>query len=213
MRRARLVAIMALCSVPVAAQRVTIAPQAALVDYGEVSSALRFSGVGPAVEASFTFGRFAAEGAFFSVQMDPTDASAAPEGFKATQIVGRVRFEATSYLGLEVGLTSRTTDSEFAAQSVGAVSLGLRTQYLLGPGAQVWARGAYLAAAQFSGGGSAPMSFEVGLGVDIMLARHVHVTADYSFEKFGRKTEPGGGGEVNAPIEQSQARLGVAAVF
>jgi len=203
----------ALTAAPAAAQHLVITPQAALVDYGEVSSALRFSGVGPAVQASFTFGRFAAEGSFVSVQMDPTDQTSAAEGFQATEIVGHIRYEVTGYLGLEVGLTSRTTDSEFAAQSIGAASVGVRTHYLLGPGARVWARGGYLAAAQFSGGGSAPLSFEVGLGVDVTLVRHVHLTADYGFEKFGRKTEPGGGAEVTAPIEQSQARLGVAAVF
>lgn len=198
---------------PAAAQRVVIAPQATLVDYGEVSSALRFRGVGPAVEGSFTLGRFTAEGSFLSVQMDPTDEASVTEGFKATEIGGRVRYEVTGYLGLEAGLLSRTTDSEFAAQSVGAATVGARAHYLLGPGARVWARGAYLAAATFSGGGSAPLSFEVGLGVDIALVQHVHFTADYGFEKFGRKTNPGGGAEVNAPIEQSQARLGVAAAF
>jgi len=212
-RRALLATVCALAAAPAAAQRVAIAPQATLVDYGEVSSALRFRGVGPAVQGSLTFGKFAAEGSFLSVQMDPTDHASVNEGFKATEIVGRVRYEATGYLGLELGLISRTTDSEFAAQSVGAATVGVRAHYLLGPGARVWARGAYLAAATFSGGGSAPLSFEVGLGVDIALVQHVHLTADYGFEKFGRKTNPGGGAEVNAPIEQSQARLGVAAAF
>jgi hypothetical protein len=165
------------------------------------------------VQASFTLGRFAAEGFFVSVQMDPTSESSAPEGFKATEIVGRLRYDVTGFLGLEVGVTSRTTDSEFAAQSVGAASVGARVQSLLGPGGRVWARGAYLGAASFSGGGSAPLSFELGFGVDIQLQRHVHLIADYAFEKFDRKTEPGGGAEVTAPIEQSQARFGVAAAF
>ena len=176
-----------------------------------MSSSLRYSGAGPGAEASFTLGRFTAEGSYLSIQMDPTSGSGATESFRATEIDGRLRCEVTGYLGLEVGLTSRTTDSEFAAQSVGAASVGARTQYLLGPEALVWARGAYLAASQFSGGGSAPLSF--GLGVAITLLRHVRVTADYEFQKVGRETEPGGSASVTAPIEESHARLGVAAAF
>ena len=213
MKRGLLAACAVLTAAPAAAQHFTLGPQVALVDYGEVSSNLRYSGVGPGASASLRAGRMTVEGTVLSVQMDPKSGSGAAEGFRTTEIEGRVRCDVTGYLGLEVGLTSRTTDSEFAAQGVGAATIGARTQYLLGPGAWVWARGSYLAAAQFSGGGSAPLSFGIGLGVDVTVLRHVRFTADYAFEKYGRKTEPGGGPEVNAPIEESHARLGVAAAF
>lgn len=198
---------------PAAAQQVSIGAEFGVGEYREAAPSLRYRGSGPGVAGSFTFHRFTVDGAFVSMSMTPTDDSLATESFQATQIDAWLRWDALDYLGFEVGLTKRTVDAEFAAQSVGAARIGARTRYRLGPGAAVWARGHYLAGAQFSGGGRAPFAMEIGLGLDFRWSSHVRAGLQYSFQRLDRKTNPAGGAEVSVPIEQSLARIGLAVAF
>src|SRR5437016_6785276 len=99
----------------------------------------------------------------------------------------------------------RTADPGFDAQSLGAVRIGARSAYDLGPGATVAFRADYLAAPKFSGGGRAAFSLDMGLGLDVRLAGRLHGVVDYAFERVNRKTDPGGTGEVSAPIQQTLA--------
>jgi hypothetical protein len=195
------------------AQQVTIGPEFGVSEYREAAAGLRFRGNGPGAAARIRFHRLTAEGSYVSLNMDPTDDSQATESFRATLVDAWLRWEALSYLGVEVGLLHRSTDSEFAAQSVGALRIGARTQAPLGPGADVWLRGDYLAAAQFSGGGSAPVALEIGLGLDVRWSQRVRGSALYSFQRFDRTTNPAGGAEVSVPIVQSLARIGLAVGF
>jgi hypothetical protein len=151
--------------------------------------------------------------AFASISMSPSHDSQATESFRATLFDGSVGVKALEYLTLELGVTKRSADSEFAAQSVGAIRIGARTQYLLGPGATVWLRGAYLAGAQFSGGGSAPIAMELGLGLEIRWSRHLRMAVQYAFQRLDRKTHPAGGPEASVPIEQALARVRLAAAL
>ena len=199
--------------VPAAAQHGSIGPELGVGEYREAASSLRYRGVGPGVAGSVTFRRVTAEGAYASIRMNPTGASQATESFRATLIDAWLRWDALDYLGFEVGLTKRSAASEFAAQSVGAVRIGARTHYLLGPGAAIWLRGDYLAGARFSGGGSAPVAMEIGLGLDIRWSSHVRAAAQYSFQRLDRKTHPAGGAEARVPIEQALARVGLAVGF
>ena len=182
-------------------------------EYRDAAASLRYRGVGPGVAGSLTFHRITLDGAFVSMRMNPTDGSLATESFRATLMDAWLRWDALAYLGFEVGLTKRTVDSEFAAQSVGAVRVGARTRYLLGPGAAVWVRGNYLAGARFSGGGRAPLAMELGLGLDFQWSRHIRAAAQYSFQRLDRKTHPAGGPETSVPIAQALARIGVAVGF
>jgi hypothetical protein len=174
---------------------------------------LRYRGVGPGVAGTVTYHRVTADMALASIRMSPTGGSGATESFRATLIDAWLRWNALDYLGLEVGLTKRSAYAELAAQSVGAVRIGARTHYLLGPGATIWLRGDYLAGAQFSGGGSAPLAMELGLGLDIRWSRQVRAAAQYSFQRLDRKTNPAGGAEVSVPIEQALVRVGLAVGF
>jgi hypothetical protein len=199
--------------VPAAAQQGSIGPELGVGEYREAASTLRYRGVGPGAAGSFSFHRVNAEGAFVSIRMNPTSGSQATESFRATLIDAWLRWDALDYLGFEVGLTKRSTDSEFAAQSVGAVRIGARTHYLLGPGATIWLRGDYLAGARFSGGGSAPIAMDLGLGLDIRWSSHFRAAAQYSFQRLDRRTNPAGGAEASVPIEQALARVGLAVGF
>jgi len=200
-------------SVPAGAQQGTIGPDVGAGEYREAASSLRYRGVGPGVTGSFTFHRVTVDGAFASIRMNPTAASQATESFRATLIDAWLRWEALEYLGFEIGLTKRSAESEFAAQSVGAVRVGARARYVLGPGAAVWLRGNYLAGARFSGGGSSAVAMELGLGLDIRWSSHVRAAAQYSFQRLDRKTNPAGGAEASVPIEQALARIGLAVGF
>jgi len=198
---------------PAAAQHGSIGPELGVGEYREAASTLRYRGVGPGVSGSVAFRRFTAEAAVMSIRMHPTDDSQAAESFRATSIDVWLRWDALDYLGFEMGLTKRSADSEFAAQSMGAVRIGARTHYLLGAGAAMGLRGDYLARARFSGGGRAPLAIELGLGLDIRWSSRVRATVQYSFQRLDRKTNPAGGVEVRVPIEQALARVGLAVGF
>ncbi len=198
---------------PAAAQRVTIGPEVGVAQYREVASSLRYSGVGPGAAATATWRRLRADAAVVSMRMTPASGGAATQSFRATEIDAWLGWDALDYLRFEVGLTRRSPDSDFAAQSLGAVRVGAATHYLLGPGATISLRGDYLAGARFSGGGSAPLALELGLGLDVELSRRLHAAVRYAFERLDRRTNPGGGAEASVPIERSLARVGLAAGF
>jgi hypothetical protein len=196
-----------------AAQHGSIGPELGVGEYREAASSLRYRGIGPGVVGALTFHRVTAEAAYVSIRMNPTSGSLATESFRATLIDAWLRWDALDYLAFHVGLMKRSADSEFAAQSVGAVRIGARTRHLLGPGVGVWLRGDYLAGARFSGGGRAPVAMEIGLGLDVRWSRHFRAAAQYSFQRLDRKTHPAGGAEVSVPIEQALARIGLALAF
>jgi len=195
------------------AQHLTVAPQAVLVDYREVSSGLRYSGSGFGGVATGHHGKLSAAASVVRLTLDPTDQSTAGAGFKATQLDAWVGYDVASHASVEVGILRRTADPEFAAQSLGALRVGVRSTYDLGPGATVSFRVDYLAAPKFSGGGRAAFSIDLGLGLDVRLAGRLHGVVDYAFERVNRKTNPGGTGEIDAPIQQTLARLGLGIGF
>ncbi|HXL12271.1 MAG TPA: hypothetical protein VN955_12795 [Gemmatimonadales bacterium] len=198
---------------PAAAQRFTIGPQAVLVDYREVSSGLRYSGAGFGGLATARYRKLSAAATVVRLTLEPTNGSTAGAGFKATQVDVWVAWDVASYASFEVGLIRRTADPEFDAQSLGAVRIGARSVYDLGPGATVSFRANYLAAPKFSGGGRAAFSLDLGLGLDVRLAGRLHGVVEYAFERVNRKTDPGGTGEIAAPIQQTLARVGLGIGF
>jgi hypothetical protein len=202
------------CAASVAsAQRVTIGPQVALGSYREVAAGLRYQGTGFGGAVSGRFRRLSAEASVVRLSFDPSGGSAATAGFTATEVNAWVAYDVAAYASIEAGVMHRTADPEFAAQSVGAVRVGARSFYEIGPGATVAFRADYLAAPKFSGGGRAPLSLDLGLDLDVRLSGRLHGTAAYMFERINRKTNPGGTGELDAPIQETVAQLGLALAF
>lgn len=199
------------CAVPAAsAQQATLGPQFILANYREVASGLRYQGTGYGGAMTGRFRRLSAEATVARVTFDPSAGSAATAGFTATDVSVSVAYDVAAYASIELGLLRRSASPEFDAQSVGAVRLGARSWYEIGPGAAVLFRVDYLAAPKFSGGGRAPFSLDLGLGLDVRLAGRLRGTAAYTFERINRKTNPGGTGEVDAPIQETLARVGLA---
>ena len=205
--------LLALALRPAAGQLVTVGPQFVLADYREVASGLKYRGSGFGGALWARRDRLSAEAAVVRVTFDPADGSAATAGFTATQVDVWVAYDVAAYASVEVGVLHRGADPEFDAQSVGAVRVGARSFYAIGPGATVVFRADYLAAPKFSGGGRAAVSLDLGLGLDVRLVGRLHGTATYAFSRMNRKTNPGGTGEIDAPIQETEARVGLAVGF
>jgi hypothetical protein len=209
MRAAALVGLAVLFAAPaVRAQRVQAGAQIAFGDYREVSGDLHWRGSGPGAWASITLRKLTLEGRFARLKYDPVAGGSATEGFKATQLDGFARYYMASHVSAEIGFTKRTADPEFDAQSMAALRIGARASYLLGPGATIALRGNYLAGAKFSGGGTAPFAFDLGLSVGVGASNgRYRVTGDYDFQTAHRKTVTA------APLQQTLARIGIAFGF
>ena len=214
----RAVAVAFLATLPGAtlgAQHLTVGPQVVFGDYREVSSDLHFRGGGVGVAGSFTFKKLGVEASFASVEFKPTDDGTATQTFKAKQFDARVRYYIAGPISAEVGVTNRKSDPEFEAQSVGAVRGGVRASYLLGPGVRMGVRAGVLFGAKFSGGGttSPAGALELGLGVAVEGMRgRLRVSGDYELQRLARTTD-NGSGDVDVPIQQTLARIGVAIAF
>jgi hypothetical protein len=190
------------------AQRVQAGAQVVFGDYREVSSDLHWTGAGPGAWGSITLRKLTVEGRLARVKYDPVSGSSASAGFTATQVDGFARYYLANHISAEVGVMNRKADPEFDAQSMGAVRIGARGSYLLGPGATIALRGNYLAAAKFSGGGKAAFAFDLGLSVAVGAVNgRYKVTGDYDFQTAKRKTVS------NVPLQQTLARVGVAFGF
>ena len=189
---------------------VTVGPQFVLASYREVASGLRYQGSGFGGAASARYRKLSAEVGVVRLTLDPATGSAATNGFTATEVDAWVAYDLATYASVEAGVIRRTADPEFDAQSVGAVRIGARSFYEIGPGATVLFRANYLAAPKFSGGGHARFSVDLGLGLDVRLAGRLHGTAGYTFQRISRKTNPGGTGEIDAAIQETVARVGIA---
>ena len=205
-------ALLALASPAAPAQglAVTVGPQFALASYREVAAGLRYQGTGFGGALSARYRKLSAEASVVRLTLDPTSGSAATSGFTATEVDAWVGYDLATYASVEAGFIRRSADPELDAQSVGAVRIGARSFYEIGPGATVLFRANYLAALKFSGGGHAGFSIDLGLGLDVRLAGRLHGTAGYTFQRISRRTNPGGTGEIDAAIQGTVARVGVA---
>jgi hypothetical protein len=212
-RAAAVLAALALAGRVAPAQQLVVGPQVVLASYREVAAGLRYQGTGFGGAVSARWRRFSAAAAVSRTTFDPAAGSSAIQGFTATAVDAWLAFDVAPYASLEAGIVRRTADPAFDAQSVGAVRLGARTFSEIGAGATVSFRADYLAAPHFSGGGHAPFSLDLGLDLDVRLGGRLHATAAYAFQRIDRKTNPGGTGEIDAPIEESVARLGLAVAF
>jgi len=197
-----------------AAQHVAIGPQVAFGDYREVSSDLHYRGTGAGVKATLTWKKFSVDVDLSKVKYKPTSDSAHVD-FDASEVDLQVRYYITGPVSAELGFMNRKADPEFEAQSVGAVTLGARMAYVLGPGVRMSLNGGLLFGSKFSGGGttSALGALQLGLGITVdALHGRVLVTGDYGFQRFSRKTDDGSGA-LPAPIQQSLGRVGFAIAF
>ena len=196
------------------AQHISVGPQIAFGDYKEVSADLHYRGSGIAGKVSLSWKKLSADVVLSKLKYKPKEGAATAE-FDASEVDVRVRYYIAGPVSGELGFINRKTDPEFEAQSVGAVVVGARMSYLLGPGVRMALNGGLLVGSKFSGGGSASAlgALQLGLGLTVDALRgRVQVTSDYGFQRFSRETDDGSG-PASAPIQQSVGRLGFAIAF
>jgi len=198
-----------------AAQRVAIGPQLAFGDYREVSSDLHYQGNGIAAKATVEWKKLSADVVVSKVKYKPKNEQIGLTGFDASEVDVRLRYYIRGPFSAEVGFMNRKADPEYEAQSVGAVTLGAYMGYLLGPGVHMSLNGGLLLGAKYSGGGTTSglgaVQLGLGLRVDALKGR-LQVTGDYGFQSFARQTD-GGSGALDAPIQQSLGKVGLAIAF
>ena len=196
------------------AQHFSVGPQIVFGDYREVSSDLHYRGAGMGAKATVMWKKFSADVALSKVKYKPKT-SAATANFDASEVDVRLRYYITGPVSAELGFINRKMDPEFEAQSVGAVTVGARMAYVLGPGVRMSLNGGLLFGSKFSGGGttSALGALQLGLGITVDALRgRVLATGDYGFQRFSRKTDDGSGA-LPAPIQQSLGRVGFSIAF
>lgn len=71
------------------------------------------------------------------------------------------------FLAAHVAVARRFVSPDLVAQDVGIVRVGVLSEVRLARVAGLWVRGGFLPLSRFSGGGSAGVGFEVGLGTDL----------------------------------------------
>src|SRR5713101_6684610 len=184
-------------------QRATLGVQGAFGDYREADSNLVYRGAGVAGTATLSWHKLGADVEVTRLSYDP-HSGGATQKFTSTQVDVHLRWYIANQVSLETGFTKRTINPDFTAQAMGAVRVGARGLYSIGPGASLALRGNYLAGSRFSGGGRAGFGIELGLGISVGRSdARFRVTGDYDFQRVNRKTT------VDVPIQQSLALLGV----
>lgn len=206
--------LLAVVSAPVRAQQVTLGAGYALADYREQADFLHFSGGGPTAMVAVERGRLALRVDAWHLDLDPEKNAAPPlESFTFDQLNVRLGLRAISVIGFEAGYMKRWVDPSRAAQSLSAVTLGVRASYPLAPGADVAVRTAYVAGSDFTGGGSAPFGIELGLSAAYGPGSgRLRVTGDYEFQRIDRRTVQNGS-RLSVPIQSSFARVGLTVRF
>jgi hypothetical protein len=197
------------------AQHFSIGPEVAFGDYREVSSDLRYRGVGGGARATVTWQKFSADVAISKVTYKPTSTGTTTQQFDAREVDVRLRYYVSGPISAELGFINRKADPEFNAQSMGAITAGAHMGYLLGPGVHMALSGGLMFGPRFSGGGtiSALGALHLGLGLTVDALRgRLRFNGDYDFQRISRKTS-GGGGALPAPIQQALGRAGIAVAF
>ena len=214
MRWAILPALLSLAGAPCAAQLPTIEVSGleALGHYREQGPTLDFGGSGPGARLDVAWRRWGLTASTVRIDYAPTDATLGTEAFKATETDVSLRFEPLPSIPVsaEGGVMRRTNDPGDAAQDVRAYHLGVASRFVIGEGAAIRARAAWLVGARFSGGGSAGTALSLGLAADyrpVAALPWAWIVVDYDFQRIDRATA------APVPIERSIVRLGLEARF
>jgi hypothetical protein len=199
---------------PIRAQQITLGGGYALADYREQAAFLHFTGSGPTASLTLERGRFGVRVAASHVSLSPAgDTDVSLESFTFDQFDVRIGMRTVSLVGIEAGYSRRSAAPSRAAESYSAATLGLRAAYPLAPGADVALRTAYVAASDFTGGGSAPFGIELGLSAGYGPGSgRFRLTGDFEFQRIDRRTDQSGA-RLSVPMQSSLARLGLAVKF
>jgi hypothetical protein len=187
-----------------AGQSFRATPQVTWVSHDELNKSLEHGGFGFGAAAGLTHGKWGVDLEGFRASLDPDAGAPTSVPFRLIQFDLRVSYTIEPAIAIQVGASRRWIDPKFAAPDVGFFRLGLLTQTALARQAKVWARGTYLIAPRFSGGGSAGLAIEIGLGTWIGTTDGQYgLRAEYDFQRIDRAVN-----QAPVPVQVMVAKVG-----
>ncbi len=189
-------------------QVLRVAAQGVSVSHEDTKGGTDADGFGFGGQVAVQLGRFGLEGRIARASLNATQTLPPNVGATSTQTFtqfdGRASFAITPVFALEVGGGRQTITPEFSSQDVGLIRAGFVARAQLTSTARIWARGAYLPATKFNGGGTASFAFETGFGASYGPANgRWHLSADYQFQRIDRAVSG-----VKVPLQLSVAAVG-----
>lgn len=202
-----LLALATVAPAPLVGQTVNIGARVARMNYQEISDDRTADGWGAAGSGQIRLGRFGLAATILYVPLSPTGGPS--DDFDLLQLDLRASYAFTPFLSAEIGGGRRFIDPDFVAQEVGLIRVGLRSENRVTNLASFWLRGAYLFASRFTGGGSADLAFELGLGVGVGTPNgRFRVQSEYEFQRIDREV-----GGTDVPIQTGVASFGIVVGF
>lgn len=192
-----------------AGQTIRVTPQVLWVSHDEIDKSLEQSGFGVGASAGLTHGKWRVDLETIRASLDPVAGASQSGSFRLTQVDLRASYKVVPAIALVAGVSRRWIHPEFAAPDVGFVRLGLLTETAVTRQARLWARGAYLVAPHFNGGGSAGLAIEIGLGTWIGAASGRYgLRVEYDFQRIDRTVHG-----ASVPIQMAVGKAGVQLEF
>jgi hypothetical protein len=184
------------------AQEVLASAFGAAVTNAEVKDIRQARGLAGGIGAQVKFDRFRAEASYLHAALE-ADFSIQPD-YNLNQVDVYLSWFWRPYLAAQIGAARRFTSPDFVAQDVGLLRIGVLSETRLARIAGIWAKGAYLPLTRFSGGGSAGLGLEVGLGVEVGSAEgRVKGFAAFAYQRLDRNAA------AKAPLQFSVGQAGV----
>ncbi len=190
---------------PVAAPAQTIGVTAfgVAATNGEISDTRQARGLGFGGGAWIELGKFRVEARALHATLR-ADFSIQPD-YDVDQIDLSGSWFWRPYLALQLGATRRFTAPDFVAQDVGLVRIGVLSETRIARIAGIWVRGAYLPVTRFSGGGSAGLGLELGLGAEVgSPGGRLQGFVGFDYQRIDRDA-----GAASAPLQFSAGQAGL----
>jgi hypothetical protein len=185
-----------------AAQEIRLAGFGVAATNDEVEDTRQARGLGFGVGARVELSQFRVEARYLHAALQ-ADFSIQPD-YDVDDIDLLATWLWRPYLAPQIGVARRFISPELAAQDVGVIRIGALSEVRLARIAGMWVRGAYLPLTRFSGGGSASVGLEVGLGVEVGdPAGKLQGFASFDYQRIDRNAA------AEAPLQYSVGQAGV----
>jgi hypothetical protein len=195
-----LVALLTPC--PAAAQVVHLAAFGAAATNTEVEDTRQARGLGFGVGARAEHSRFRAVARYLHAALS-ADFSIQPD-YNVDEVDLVVTWFWRPYLAAQIGAARRFISPDLVAQDVGLIRIGVLSESRLARIAGLWVRGAYLPVSRFSGGGSAGLGLEIGLGVEVGDPDgRLQGFASFDYQRIDREAAD------EAPLQFSVGEMGI----
>ena len=186
----------------VAGQTIRVGGSAVAATSAEVEDTRQARGVGFGIGATAERNRWRVEARYYYAALK-ADYSIQPD-YDVNQLDLAATWFWRPYLAPQLGVTRRFVRPELVAQEVGFARIGVLSEVRLARLAGLWVRGSYLPFSRFSGGGSAGLGLEMGLGIELGIpTARVQGFAGFEYQRIDRETS------ADAPLQFSVGQIGV----